>query len=56
MAYEDLKLIKCFRFDKDKQRWGMCDEWVSKYKANVYENIIIYRQSSQRRQGASFLL
>ena len=32
MAYEDLKLIKCFRFDKDKQRWGMCDEWVSKYK------------------------
>ncbi len=31
MAYENLKLIKCFRFDKDEQRWGMCDEWVSKY-------------------------
>ncbi len=32
MAYKDLKLIKCFHFDKDEKRWDMCDEWVSKYR------------------------
>lgn len=35
MAYEDLKLIKCFRFDKDEKHWDMCDEWMSKYRVEV---------------------
>ncbi len=32
MAYKDLKMIKCFSFEKDEKHWGMCDEWVSRYR------------------------
>ncbi len=32
MAYEDLKLIKCFRFDKYEKHWDTCDGWVEHYE------------------------